>query len=327
MKGTLSRATGRSGPARVPYPRAPWPSVGVVIATRARPNLLRRALDSVLIQNYPGPMRVVVVYDDAAPDWRIARGGTRPVLVLENWRSPGFAGARNSGILAVGDCDLVALCTDDDTWAVPKLTWQVSAMRAQPGALAATCASEVEYGGRLTPRRVGQRQLDLDLLGRHHTRVPRLSGLVARQAALADGAAGGVGLLDEDAPADCGHWDLLVRTASQAPVVHVDEPLVRVLWRRHETGPDRFWGQIHMLRWMGQRHPEIFDPPRAAAQLHAELAGWEAAAGWRSDAWASARAALRNRWYSASAVRALAAAAGVLRGRRLVSALHRGRLP
>jgi len=30
-----------------------------------------------------------------------------PVLVLPNWRTPGLAGARNTGILAAGDCELV----------------------------------------------------------------------------------------------------------------------------------------------------------------------------------------------------------------------------
>ncbi len=132
----------------IPTPRrTEWPSVGVVIATRDRPNLLRRALASVSEQDYPGPVRVVVVYDDVQPDWRIARGGDRPVLVLENWRTPGLAGARNTGILAVGDCELVALCADDDTWAPHKLTAQVSLLRQHPEGLFATCAAEVEYDG------------------------------------------------------------------------------------------------------------------------------------------------------------------------------------
>ena len=39
------------------------PRVGVVIPTRARPELLRRAIASVVAQDYPGVVETVVVYD------------------------------------------------------------------------------------------------------------------------------------------------------------------------------------------------------------------------------------------------------------------------
>ena len=49
-------------PRLIPTPRrVEWPSVGVVVATRCRPHLLRRAVESVTRQDYPGPLRVVVV--------------------------------------------------------------------------------------------------------------------------------------------------------------------------------------------------------------------------------------------------------------------------
>src|SRR5215475_7399873 len=90
----LSQSRGLGLP-RIPSPRrAEWPYVGVVIATRDRPHQVRRALASVEAQDYPGPMRVVVVFDGIRPDWSLAHGGARPVLVLENWRRPGLAGAR-----------------------------------------------------------------------------------------------------------------------------------------------------------------------------------------------------------------------------------------
>jgi CTP:molybdopterin cytidylyltransferase MocA len=45
----------------VPAPRRlDWPSVGVVLVTGDRPQLLRRALDASA-QDYPGSMRLVVV--------------------------------------------------------------------------------------------------------------------------------------------------------------------------------------------------------------------------------------------------------------------------
>ena len=87
-------------------------------------------------------MRVVIVVDHTEPEWRLSRSGTRPVLVLENWRTPGLAGARNTGIVAAGDCDWVALCDDGDTWAPGKLTAQVSAVLKDSGRPFATCAAE-----------------------------------------------------------------------------------------------------------------------------------------------------------------------------------------
>src|SRR3954469_8129488 len=124
-----------------------WPSVGVVIPTRNRPELVRKAIASVRDQRYPGELKVLVVYDQTEPDYLLAcspeQPGEVPVLVLTNWRTPGLAGARNTGILAL-DTELVAFCDDDDQWLPDKLRRQVAALEAEPAAEFATCAIEVE---------------------------------------------------------------------------------------------------------------------------------------------------------------------------------------
>ncbi len=299
----------------IPTPRGTaWPSVGVVIATTGnRPNLLRRALASVSGQDYPGPMRIIVVYDGARPDWELTRNGERPVLVLESWRSSGLAGARNTGILAAGDCELVALCGDDDTWSVAKLATQVSAMRARPGTLFATCADEIEFNGRRTARLTGLRAVGVDQMTRDRVRALRASGYVAYQQALATApAAGGIGLLAEDGPTGAVDWDLLMRAAQCAPILHVDRPLVRVLWRPVDIDPTGCEAKVSALCWMVARHPEI--GRKRAAQLYAEIACWEAAAENRSEAWIWCRAALRSRWHTPRAILAIAASAGLIRG-------------
>ena len=160
-----------------------WPSVGVVIPTRNRPRLLRRALDAVLAQDYPGPLRVVVVHDQTEPDQSLAEAGERPVAVLANWRTPGLAGARNTGILAL-DTDLVAFCDDDDAWAPAKLSRQVAALRARPGAEFVTCAIEVEYDGRYTPRLAGRDAVTLDDLARSRMAMLHSSTFLVRRTAL-----------------------------------------------------------------------------------------------------------------------------------------------
>jgi len=42
-----------------------WPSVDVVIATRDRLDLLKRAVRSVLDQDYPAEIRIIVVFDQS----------------------------------------------------------------------------------------------------------------------------------------------------------------------------------------------------------------------------------------------------------------------
>lgn len=310
----------------IPSPRQlDWPSVGVVIPTRARPYLLRRALASVLAQDYPGPVRVVVVFDNSHPEWELAAHGERPVTVMENWRRPGLAGARNTGILAAGDCELVAFCDDDDTWAPEKLTAQVSAMRARPGTLFATCAIEVEYAGRRTPRLAGTSQVGMAQLTRSRMAMLHASGFVVRQDALATAPArGGIGLVAEDVPGSHNEdWDLLLRAARYGPILHIDAPLVRVLWGRSSYFADEYSTKISALRWMIARHPEISASRRGLARVYGQIACWEAASGHRTSALQWARAALRRSWREPRALIAVAAAAGVVRIESLLNVLHR----
>ena len=274
----------------------PLPSVGVVVPTRDRPHLLRRALTSILAQDYAGPMRVVVVFDRSEPDWSMSASGDRPVTVMPNWRLPGLAGCRNTGILAVGDCDLVAFCDDDDTWAPEKLTTQVSAMLARPEAQFATCAIEVEYDGRRIPRLARRNRIEVTDLARSRMVMLHSSGFLAWHGTLiTDPSRGGIGLVAEDAPGSQNEdWDLLLRAARQAPIVHVDLPLVRVLWGRASYFAHEYATKVSSLRWMMERHPEISARPPCAARVFGQIACWEAACGNRASAWRWARAALRS---------------------------------
>jgi hypothetical protein len=299
------------------------PSIGVVVPTTYRPQLLRRALRSILAQDYRGHLRVVVVFDGAEPDWTLSQTGQRPVTVMPNWRSPGRAGCYNTGILAVGDCDLVAFCGDDDTWAPEKLTTQVAALGG-PARLV-TCAVEVEYDGRRLPRLTGRDQITVADLARRRPVTLHPSGFLARHADLVAGpASGGIGLVAEDAPGQQNEeWDLLLRAAKLAPIVHVDRPLVRVLWGRTRTGLPSYATSVSALRWLMTRHPEIRQSPRGAARAYGQIACWEAAAGNRGAAWQWARAALRASWREPRTVIAVAGAVGVIRADRVLATLHR----
>jgi glycosyltransferase involved in cell wall biosynthesis len=313
-------------PPHLPSPRQhDWPPVGVVIPTRNRPQLLRRALRSVLAQDYAGPLRVMIVFDQTEPEWTLNTAGPRPVMVLSNLRTPGLAGARNRGILAANDCELVAFCDDDDTWVPSKLSAQVAAMRARTGTLFATCAIEIEYDGRRVPRLAGTSQVGVADLTRSRMAMLHSSGFLARREALiTDPRAGGIGLVAEDAPGSHNEdWDLLLRAAKRSPIMHLDVPLVRVLWGRTSLFTQEYATKISSLLWMMSRHPEIGGCRPGAARVYGQMACWEAARGNRAAAWKWARAAVRNNWREPRAAIALAAAAGVVSVDRVLNALHR----
>ena len=297
-----------------------WPSVGVVIPTRNRPELVRKAIAGVRGQRYPGDVKVVVVYDQTEPDYLLAATDGTQVLVLTNWRTSGLAGARNTGILAV-DTELVAFCDDDDQWRPDKLRRQVAALLAEPDSEFATCAIEVEFEGRTTPRLAGRSRVTVDELARSRMAMLHSSSFLVRREALTDGA---IGLVAEDAPGSQNEdWDLLLRAARRAPIVHLDEPLVRVLWGRSSHYAYEYATKISSLRWMMQRHPEISGCRPGAARVYGQLACWSAATGNRSAAWRYSKEAVRANWREPRTAIALAAMTGAVKVENVLSALHR----
>jgi len=298
-----------------------WPSVDVVVPTRDRPQLLARTLAGIQEQDYEGPMRILVVYDQAEPDPNRESAGDRPVTVHCNVRTPGLAGARNSGILA-SRAELVAFCDDDDVWVPNKLRDQVTALRHHADAEMVTCAVEVQYADRRTIRLAARDLVTVDDLARSRMAMLHSSGFLFRREALADPAR--LGLVAEDAPGSQNEdWDLLLRAARRHPILHVDEPLVRVLWGRSSFYAYEYATKISSLRWMMARHPEIKGCPPGAARVYGQLACWSAAAGNRGEAWKWARETVRANWREPRAAIALAALTGAVRIERVLSALHK----
>jgi glycosyltransferase involved in cell wall biosynthesis len=304
-----------------------WPSVGVVIPTRNRPELVRKAIATVHDQRYPGELKILVVYDQTEPDYLLAssssEAGSVPVLVLTNWRTSGLAGARNTGILAL-DTELVAFCDDDDQWHPDKLRRQVAALLAEPTSEFATCAIEVEFEGRTNPRLAGLSRVTVGELTRSRMSMLHSSSFLTRRAAF---GADAIGLVAEDAPGSQNEdWDLLLRAARRAPIVHLDEPLVRVLWGRSSHYAYEYATKISSLRWMMQRHPEISGCRPGAARVYGQLACWSAATGNRSQAWQFSKEAVRANWKEPRTAIALAAMTGAVKVENVLSALHkRGR--
>ena len=130
-----------------------WPSVSALISTRDRPELLDRAIDAIVAQDYPGELEVIVVFDqsDIDPELAGTRQG-RTIRTTRNTRVPGLPGGRNSGV-AFSSSDVIALCDDDDEWLPGKLRAQIAVLEATPGAAVATTGIVVQYGDTATERR------------------------------------------------------------------------------------------------------------------------------------------------------------------------------
>ncbi len=293
-----------------------WPSVGVVIPTHVRPAQLASALAAIAAQDYPGQVRVVVVFDGAVADESLARPGR--VRVLANDRVPGLAGARNCGILAV-DADLVAFCDDDDEWLPGKLRAQVSALEANPLAEFASCGITVRFDGRSTPRLAGQDEVThSDLLRSRMVMVHSSTYLARRTALLA-----GIGLVDESIPGSQNEdWDLALRAAARRPIVHVDQPLVQVAWGAGSHYSTQWETKATSLLWMLDRHRGIAADRAGAARVYAQLAFAYACLGQRAEACRWAGRALRRNWHERRIPFALAVASGAVSGERVLAALH-----
>lgn len=305
-------------------PVAGWPSVGVVVPTHDRPELLRETLRAILAQDVPAPLEVVVVFDKSTPDpslEALSRDGRR-VRVVANSRTPGLAGARNTGILAL-DTDWIAFCDDDDTWAPAKLAAQLARVEANPGVVMVTTAIRVVFEGAEIDRLAGKdRILHSDLL-RSRMAMLHSSSVLLRRAALV----GELGLVDEEIPGSQNEdWDLLLRAASLAPVEHVDEPLVRVPWGRTSFFSRKFETLADSLEWMLARHPGIADDPAGAAHVYGQLAFTCAALRRRRAAVRWAMRAARHRWREPRVPIALAVAGGLVSADRVLAVLNsRGR--
>jgi glycosyltransferase involved in cell wall biosynthesis len=93
------------------------PLVTAVVTTHNRPELLKRALDSVAVQTYPN-LELTVVDDGSEPDVQNIveqYADVLPVQYIRNEKSQGACRARNKGIKAASG-KFIAGLDDDDCW-------------------------------------------------------------------------------------------------------------------------------------------------------------------------------------------------------------------
>lgn len=284
-----------------------YPSVDVVIPTRGRPDFVRAAISSVVGQEYPGEMRVLVVFDGEEPDESLVSDGPVPVQVLKNVRKPGLCGARNSGVLA-GSGELVASLDDDDHWLPGKLVRQVERLAQHPDAPFATTSTRVEFNEDHTDRLAGTDTVThARLLESRMSMLHSSTFLIRRSALLSE-----PGLVDEDAPLGQNEdWEILLRYSAVHPIIHVDEPLVAIRWGSTSMFAQAWRSKIDGARWVLDRHPDIRTNAVGYARVLAQIAFAHAALGERRTALRISVQSWRVRWREPRAYLAALCALGV----------------
>ena len=296
------------------------PAVTAVVATRDRPELLRRTLNTIAAQNYDGVVETVVVYDRSEPDFSLAvNRGSRPVRIVTNRRSPGLQGSRNTGIEA-SRSPLVAFCDDDDTWRIDKLTAQVDLLDANPDIAMVTTGIEIIYGSIRRPRPAAARRIDhRDLLRSRAIESTHPSTFLFRRSLLAD-----TGLVDEDVPGGYGEdYEFLLRATHHTDLAAVPGPHVDILWHEQSFYAERWQMRIDGLSYVLDRHPDFAEERRGLARIRGQIAFAQAALGDRRAARAQAWQTLRLAPTERRAWLALAVSAGVVSADRVVSLVQR----
>ncbi len=296
------------------------PSISVVVATRDRPELLRVALDAILNQAHPGLIEAIVVYDQSEPDRSLELDrGDRRVRVITNTRTPGLAGARNTGIeAAIGE--LIAFCDDDDEWLPGKLAAQLGALDVHPDGTLVSCGIRVSYDDRTVDRSLDRSRVPLGALLRDRLTELHPSTFLIRRDALLDR----IGLLDEQIPGSYAEdYEFLLRAARNAPLVNVDGPYVLVRWHRRSYFAQRWETISSALQWLLRRYPEFATVPHGEARIAGQIAFAQAAMGNRRDAVRWARRTLARNPREPRAYLALAVASRAVHVDRVLRTLHK----
>jgi glycosyltransferase involved in cell wall biosynthesis len=285
------------------------PTVSAVIATRDRPTLLRRAVAAVLAQDYAGPIECVVVYDggpvDPLADVVVREG--RTLVTMTNTRTPGLAGARNTGAAAATGAYL-GFCDDDDWWHATKISVQMETVH-RTGCEVTVTGVEIAFDDRITTR-VPPALVTRDLLLRGRGAEVHPSTVLVAAAAFRSA----IGPVDEAIPGSYGEdYEWLLRAAAAAgPVVGVPRALVTVQWGS-SLFADRWQTMVDAIGYLTTMHPELLDDNANAARLFGRVAFAYAAMRRRRAAARWAWRSVRRRPLERRPYLALAVASGLVR--------------
>jgi glycosyltransferase involved in cell wall biosynthesis len=293
--------------------------VTVIVPTRDRPVMLARAVRSIIGQSYPGEIECVIVFDQSDPaQVNVELPPGRRVRLVTNTRTPGAAGARNTGIMA-SDGPLVAFCDDDDAWDPSKLRLQVELLDNAPSGFVA-CGMRVHYADRTIVRTAPHSVSLQQLVRKRHPELVFTTFLLRRDALTE------IGLLDEQVPGSSGEdYDFLLRAARRGPIDAVRQPLADAFWHQQSFFSQHWQTIADGNEYLLAKHPELAADPQGRARIEGQVAFAHAALAHRAAAWRASFRALRGNPLERRPYLALAVAAGIPASSIVRLANRRGR--
>lgn len=196
------------------------PAVSVIVPVFERPDLIRRALDSVLLQS--APVAEVIVIDDASSDdtAAVVVQSYPGVTLIRNESNRGVSYSRNIGIKQASG-EWIALLDSDDAWEPAKLERQLALVAQQSNAnLIHTNEIWIRNG-----KRVNQGDRHEKAGGWIYQRCLPLCAISPSSVMIHKRVFADVGLFDESLPA-CEDYDLWLRITARFETHFIDEPLV-----------------------------------------------------------------------------------------------------
>jgi glycosyltransferase involved in cell wall biosynthesis len=255
------------------------PTVSVVIPTRGRASLLLETLATIIGQDYPGRLEIIVVHDREEPDPTLAALSSpgRDVVPIVNTRTGGLCGARNTGLLASSGA-FVASCDDDDLWYPAKVRLQVERLVADPALLAVGAGIRLLMGERGDvdwPAR--DAVVSHERLLRNRVKELHSSTLMMRRSAFDV-----VGLYDEELPFSYGEdYDWLLRASRVGSIGAVQEILADIRKDVPSWFRDRALNTATALEYLLEKHSDLRERRRGHARILGQIAYARASAGER----------------------------------------------
>ena len=268
----------------------PLSLVSVVVPTVDRPQLLERAVRSIVGQDYPGPIECLVVFDGTEPRRpRVELPSNRTVRTLVNTRSKGLPGNRNTGYLAAAGA-YIAGCDDDDEWRPTKISAQLRRLADRPDAVLCTTGIAIVGRDRTFERRASATDVTFEDLLRHRMVEVCPSASLFRRSIIDSGI-----LVDEEIPGGYAEdYEWMLRVVRAGPIVCVPDALTLIHWHdaSHFVGD---WATVEAaLSYLLTAVPEYQDHGAGLARLEGQLALAKAGLGNRRGAVRLAARSLRR---------------------------------
>jgi glycosyltransferase involved in cell wall biosynthesis len=233
------------------------PLISVIIPTTRRPELLVRAVGSVLTQTLTD-LEVIIVVDGPNPETfaRLKEITDGRIRVIQNLTPLGAAEARNVGV-AKARSEWLAFLDDDDQWVPHKLERQLAIAGSADAATIISCLAEIitSNGRYVWPRRIYDNSIPLaDYLFDRKSFFKGETGLQTSCLVMAR-------KLFDSLKFTYAHddWDLVLRAVAlrNVRIVTVAEPLVIFYQDKQRAALSASFPWRSSLDWIEQNRPFV----------------------------------------------------------------------